>query len=788
LGSGTDYLVEQNTRQLPGNLTYAHADSLKVSQDFGYDKDANLISVGDLVDHRRDKVYGYDALNRLSQAQAPNLWGTESYTYDPLNNIRQHALGTSVSLAQIDAANRQVGMIIGGSPVRTYAYDSRGNLISRIDNAANLTETRTFDLKNQLTDIPGVAHYDYDASGRRVKKTDAGGNATYYLYSGAGILLYQLDAAAATTTDYVYLGSKLLAEVKRGVGEMVLNPPGSLGFDANPNDGSFTVSWSAVGTASYELQESVNGGVTWSAVYSGTALSKAFSGKAGGAYLYRVRACQGECSDWHTSARLGVRPLLSTITVPSGIQGSSFMVNWTKPASTTAFDVEEQANGGAWQRIASDATGSSIARTGLANGSYAYRVSAKNAYGSRGWATSGAVTVLLPPSGAPALNVPSVSSTGGYTVSWTSVGGASSYTLQEQVNGGSWTAVYNGANPSQAFSGKTNGAHYGYRVQATNAGGYGPWSGTGTIAIAIPPPVPGNVVANDLVVNGKKESLTVVWSASSGATRYEVKRTDSGAVLYSGTDMSMLAQSGDFPLDLLSYAVRSCNAYACSTWVSAPVRHVLPPPASAPSLTAPSNSTGSYTVSWGTVANASSYTLQERVNGGGWTTAYSGSGSSKAYSGKAAGSYGYQVQACNATACGPWSGVWTVSVSTVGPVSGLSAKVVRDTVLTGPGRPSGQLAHSGTGTDEAIPNAPPPPKETYVWHVSATWTAASGATRYEVKVDSTLSSDSTTYGATGAQLPATKVSDSAIQVSVRACDANACSAWVGPVKPTVVIN
>ncbi|MGN2248423.1 hypothetical protein ACFWZ3_17245 [Frateuria sp. GZRR35] len=69
----------------------------------------------------------------------------------------------------------------------------------------------------------------------------------------------------------------------------------------------------------------------------------------------------------------------------------------------------------------------------------------------------------------------------------------------------------------------------------------------------------------------------------------------------------------DGPLSMHSYALRACNPYACSGWVSAVLSDVYNPPNSAPSLSAPStNGTGSYTVSWGTVFQASSYTLQER--------------------------------------------------------------------------------------------------------------------------------------------------------------------------------
>jgi hypothetical protein len=65
----------------------------------------------------------------------------------------------------------------------------------------------------------------------------------------------------------------------------------------------------------------------------------------------------------------------------------------------------------------------------------------------------------------------------------------------------------------------------------------------------------------------------------------------------------------------------------------------------------------SYTVSWSGVSTASSYTLQEQVNGGGWTTVQANGSTSWTSSGHGNGTYGYQAQACNSSGCGPWSGV-----------------------------------------------------------------------------------------------------------------------------------
>ncbi|MBN2258832.1 MAG: hypothetical protein JW704_13630 [Anaerolineaceae bacterium] len=90
----------------------------------------------------------------------------------------------------------------------------------------------------------------------------------------------------------------------------------------------------------------------------------------------------------------------------------------------------------------------------------------------------------------------------------------------------------------------------------------------------------------------------------------------------------------------------------------------------APVLNAISNADGdgNYNVSWGSVAGAATYTLQEDDNAGfsSPTTAYSGSGTSRAISGKDVGTYYYRVNASNASATSGWSNTQSVVV-TVSP-------------------------------------------------------------------------------------------------------------------------
>jgi YD repeat-containing protein len=741
LPSGAEYLAHKNDRHLLDNLTYAKSDGTFVySQDMSYDANANLTGTTDLTSSgTRTKTFDYDGLNRLTRAEADGLWGVETYQYDAFNNIREMSSDGLVRTYNYDAQNRLTNITTPTGTLHSFGYDPQGNTTTRDSDAL------VFDKANRLQQVVGKDTYAYDASGRRVKKSAADGTVTYYAYNSAGQLMVQYDGAGQQHTDYLYLGKQLVGKTGLGPGDPLLNPP-AISFDANPNNGSYTVSWTGETGVSYALQEKFGAGI-WNAVYSGSAQSRAFTGKASGTYFYRVRECDGDCGDWGASVALGVTPAQAAITVPDTLQNGAFTVSWSTPASTTSFDVEEQVDGGSWTRIVDGDMTTSISRPATANGSYAYRVEANNAYGTRGWKTSGTVTVLHAPSTAPTLTAPSVSSTGNYTVSWGNVNTAGTYTLEQQVNGGTWSEVYSGSGTSKAFSGKTNGSDYGYRVQAVNAGGDGPWSGTKATHIAIPPPVPTNVKAIDDFPNPKKETLTVTWSGVSGASSYKIKQEDTGTVVYTGTSTSVVVESVDVPAPILhTYAVQSCNAYACSSWVHAP--NAPAAPSYAPSLSAPSGSSnGSYTVSWGTVQGATSYTLQQKVNSGSWSTAYTGSAKSKSYSGKADGSYSYRVKACNGTGCSSWSSTKTVVVAKPPPAP-TNARVIDDIGWK---------------------------YETY----TAAWNASAGATSYQAKRNDTGAS---TYNGSNTSYMIAHLLVGGIppyqSFSVRACNAVGCSSWV----------
>ncbi|UGB47239.1 hypothetical protein LQ772_08140 [Frateuria edaphi] len=648
LGNNTLYSADQNARQLLSNFTYErNASTWDISQELTYDPNGNITHVEDFVDGRRTKDFHYDDLNRLDSATASNLWGTETYSYDPLNNIRSK-VGTGTATYNYDSTNRLVS--ITGAINSSFGYDNRGNVASK-----NGT-TLQFDQKNQLLQIDGIASYAYEAAGRRVMKTTAGGTSTFYFYSQAGQLLHQYDAASNQATSYIYLGNKLIA--KDTILLTIPDPPASISAPASAGT-SYRVSWSeSANAAAYVLEQSKDGGVTWSFIYKG---------------------------------------------------------------STTGLTFYP-----------------------TANGSYQYRVKASNVKGYSAYAVSGVVEVTLPPTAAPTVTAPPTNSTGNYTVTWNAVAAATSYAVDKQLNGGTWMRAQDGSALSLAVSDAGNGTYH-YRVRGENKGGPGPWS---TIAETVVGRIPVAPAAPHISISGNdwKPVFAVSWGSVPWATRYVAEMVgEDTVVIYDGPNTSasiMVLDEG-----MVQFHVKACSNYGCSPW-SPYTTHGGSAPTSAPTISVPtSSSTGSYTVSWTAVSAASSYKLQEQVNGSTtWTSITNTTGTSFALSGKANGTYGYRVMACNANGCGPVSAAKSVTVGVV------------------PATPAApHVSVSGVDWKQTL---------------TVSWTAVSRATSYQVNVvepgattgDINDNGSSTTFSMLA-------FDGGTWKFRVRACNSVGCSGW-----------
>jgi len=772
-GNGASYVAQQNTRQLLKNFTYGVGSSLNVSEDFRYDGDGNITNVNDLVTGQRTKAFGYDDLNRLTSATASNLYGTETYTYDALNNLRTRLTGGNSLTFNYDAANHLANVMVGGAITTTYGYDAQGNRNSL--SSGGTTTQYTFDAQNQLLQVSGLETYAYDAAGRRVAKTTTSGASTYYFYDQAGQLMYQYEPATAKATNYIYLGTKLVARHVTNNTHILGNIDGVTTDSA----GNATLQgWAC----SANIAQSINvdvylDGPAGSGTMIGRYLANQTSepavasacGVASGSYRFAIPLSAATRASYAGSPIYvhGISPIggdnslisnAGTFSVPANpgtpappasmtatvaVNLASITATWPSDSSATSYLVRYAFNSGAWTPSGTLST-AAFTLNGPADGSYQFQARACNANGCSAWGASATASVqhVTAP---PALSTPAASNSGSYTVSWTAVGAASSYTLQQQVNGGSWATLQSSTATSWTASGEGNGT-YAYRVQGCNGGGCGPWSTTGTTVVTHPPGSAPNVSVPGTNNTG---SYTVSWTTVATATSYTLQEQLNGGgwttVQANGATSWGASGRGN---GTYGYRVQACNVGGCGSWSGAASIAVTLPPASAPSLSVPgSSNNGSYTVSWSGVSTATSYTLQEQINGGGWSTVQASGATSWGTSGRGNGTYGYQVQACNSGGCGPWSSVSNVVVALVPPQP--ANATITDTLSSG-----GKI-------------------ETY----TLSWSAASTATRYEVQRADGANVYSGTALSTKLEYGPSPY-DMQYNYQLRACNAAGCSAWV----------
>ena len=741
-GNGIVHTLTQNARGLPERSRDAYGSVAVHDDTMDYDFNGNVAAITDgLSEGRGDREMTYDDLDRLTATISP-MFGTASYTYDVLDNLKVvQVTGGPKARSRTyvyDTTNRLRTTVnnAGGGTADAIEYDVQGNVSNKSGTAYD------FDFGNRLRSVAGTAneHYAYDGHGRRVLATRNGAS-IYSVYGQDGVLRFQSDERVGKSTQYVHLAGSLVAQVEDPI---PLTTPALTvpGFSGN---GSYTVSWTAAPVATrYQLEEQVNSGA-WATIHDAAGLSKVFNDKPAASYGYRVRACSATaCGSVSPASVVEVQlppTVAPTLSAPATGLNGTFTVNWTSVAAATRYQLEERQGAGAWATIL-DGPGSSQAISGKAAGDWSYQVRGCNAVDCGPVSAIASVNVVLAPTATPTLTAPASNYTGSYSLSWTAVATAVRYELEERLDAGAWSNVHNAAATTKAVAGRTAGS-WSYRVRGCNDAGCAPYSAVQATLVTLAPTAAPTVTAPATNYSG---SYPVSWTSVAAATTYAVEQQANGGAWteLQNVAASSLAVSGQ-DSGSYGYRARGCNAGGCGPYSAVGTTQVTLPPASAPSPTAPaSNSTGDFTVSWNAVAEATSYQIDEQINGGAWAALpiYPANAISKALAGKTPGTYGYRVRACNIGGCSGSSA--TVSVSVTLSLTSPS--------LTGDTSGSADYPHS------------------------LSWTSVPGAVSYELQQSYNSGSFGTVYNG-----PLTTASyqrrGGTYRYRVRACASGSCSAY-----------
>jgi fibronectin type 3 domain-containing protein len=321
---------------------------------------------------------------------------------------------------------------------------------------------------------------------------------------------------------------------------------------------------------------------------------------------------------------------------------------------------------------------------------------------------AGCLPKTTPPAAAPDSLV-ATAGDASVSLTWTASSGATSYNVKRSTTtGGPFTQVAAPTLASYTDSSLTNGTTYYYVVSAVSSAGESANSAQASATpAAAPPPVPINLTATP-----GNATVSLAWTASSGATTYNVKRATTSGGPYTQIATPTSPSYTDSALTngtTYYYVVAAVNAAgessANSTQVSAkPVAPSAPPPVPANLVATAGDSSAS--LAWTASSGATSYHVKRATTSGGPYTQIAAP-TSPAYSDLSltnGTTYYYVVSAVNAAGesanstqasaapSGPPPtnfGVWTnVSPSGVDLVSTLCSNYGAKTVQVDPVHPS----------------------------------------------------------------------------------------------------
>jgi hypothetical protein len=558
--------------------------------------------------HAAPVTYIYDELGRVTFVIDP-VNGNRDYDYDAAGNRLLVSVGAAADSANdpsTAAPSRPSALSFpSSSTTGNYAVNwgaAAGN-VTRYE----LWQATSSSFSSQTRIYNGTA-LGYSVSGR--------GNGTYY---------YRVRACN---------GSSTCGQYRQGSNSItVLLPPSTPGTMTIPSvaipGNSYSISWVAAGgsVTRYELQQhsssSFNALV---ASWNPTTTSISIAAATQGTFYFRVRACNTSgCSSYRNGSNSIA--IMNPPAAPSGLSATlvsycTWRASWTAVTGASSYLVTDSV--GTTYNIPSPSTAASIVWASPCpppagaspNDRMPRYVRACNIAGCS-TDSSFSTQAPTPPQPPASISYPSSSSTGSFTVSWSSSPDiASTYQLEQATNSSFSGAslVHESAGTSIGLS-RGNGTYY-YRVRACNGTSCGSYRTGGALTVTLPPGAPGGMSIPSSGI--RNTNYTISWGAASGTiARYDVEQ-------HSNSSFSALVSSWTPTTNSLSVAapstgtfyfrVRACNASGCSGYQNgANGITIAGPPAAPTGLSATLVSYCTWRASWTAATNAAHYIVTDTL-------------------------------------------------------------------------------------------------------------------------------------------------------------------------------
>ena len=392
------------------------------------------------------------------------------------------------------------------------------------------------------------------------------------------------------------------------------------------SNGSFTLSWNAVsGANQYDIYyKSGNGSFTFLKSTTATSYTTVVAGY-GKQYSYKVRAVDSTrnlYSSYSNTITAVNNKKLSTPTMNAAKvnDNGSFTLSWSSVVGADQYQIYYKSGDSSSYSFLKTLTATSYT-TVIASyeKQYSYEVRAvdskKKVY-SEFSNTVSAVNNKKP--SPPKMNTATVNANGSFTLSWNAVAGADKYELYYKSGNGNFTFLKTTTDTSYTTVVAGYGKQYSYKVRAYNNDKkvYSEYSNTITAVNDKKMTVP---TMNTAKVNANG-SFTLSWSTVTGADQYEIYyKNDSGNFVHlkTTTAASYTTVVAKYEKQY-NYKVRAVDSkkklYSeFSNTVSAINNSKL----ATPNMnTAKVNNTGSFTLSWNSVAGADKYEIYYKSGNG----------------------------------------------------------------------------------------------------------------------------------------------------------------------------
>lgn len=406
-------------------------------------------------------------------------------------------------------------------------------------------------------------------------------------------------------------------------------------------------SWTAIGLTGYNIMTlttdgsrlfagtygggvflSTNTGASWTAVNNGLGNSDVRAFTVSGSNLFAGTYGGGVwAAPLSTMATIAI-PVLSTPADGSINIPTATTLTWNAAVGALSYQLQVSTSSNFSGTIINQSgiTSSLYELGGLSNNTvYYWRVNASNASGVSGWSTTRSFTTIAAAPTAPVLVSPADSAVGvaiNPTLTWKIPSGAISYQLQVSTDTGFATTVVNQSGivaPSFALSALVNNTTYYWRVNATNAGGTGPWSVRRNFTTIVTPPAAPVPVSP---IDGAADVLidhSIVWNASSGAASYQLQVSVSSSfattvVNQSGITTASFAVTGLVNNTKYYWRVNAKNSAGTSAWSATRSYTTIVAAPAGPTLVSPANGAAGVAItpalSWIASIGAATYRVQ----------------------------------------------------------------------------------------------------------------------------------------------------------------------------------